>query len=835
METRHLGLFLMLCVGVHLSSSETLKREKRNWIIDSFSIDEGYSGVFPYVLGNVEIEKTFPYFRIHGEGVDKEPKGVLQIDKHTGVISVYRPVDYEKYQVIKLTFQALDRESHAIDTQLGIEILIIDANDNAPMFDHDRYEISIKESTPQGTDLITVRATDDDRTQTFQLFNLQIVSVQPEPSDLEFFIIQLLESGTISFKGCLDHEKAEKYTLIVEAKGSGEGALLSSSSTVIVNIEDGNNHLPVVTGQTGSMRVKEGEVDVLIKRLQVTDEDSKGTAAWRAKYQIHGDKNKNFRIATDPETNEGLLYVEKHLDYEDSPVQNVTISVENEIPYTSCKVVERSATDLWEVNTETETLGAAIHRVMIAVMVENVNEPPTFHPLKKQVKVVENVEAGKYLVTFTATDPDITGFNKIFYKKGADPADWVKVDPKTGKISTTKIIDRESVFVKDNVYTVPILAVDNGQPPLTGTGTLEILISDENDNVPSLAASNIDMCQSDGLSLANITAVDPDEGPYSGPFTFKLQEQNKGKWKLDPVQGYSVNLVKEPTVPSGKYLLLLEVLDLQGERSVLNLSVTVCNCNDPARPNCHRRQASASFGGGGIGAALTAMLLLAVVLLLGLLLSCKRRSLEFTDGGAEQNLMKSNIENPGTDCKVFEPVNQGYAQTPSYGQMPASSFMSNGRAESRMSQSKISTGQMDFLKQLPINSTQGGNFRRSSSARWSTGASSRVRNQRRNSLNGTWNERSGYSTYQGNSVFSTAILPKALNMMLTNLEAREELGNYTPHVYAEEGHIETNFEPDALSIPDVSFDPDLDLNLDSNFSTLASICMPSPSADPRNS
>lgn len=59
----------------------------------------------------------------------------------------------------------------------------------------------------------------------------------------------------------------------------------------------------------GPGRVKEGEENVLVSRLQVTDKDSKGTAAWRAKYRIQEDANNNFRITTDPETNDGLLYV----------------------------------------------------------------------------------------------------------------------------------------------------------------------------------------------------------------------------------------------------------------------------------------------------------------------------------------------------------------------------------------------------------------------------------------------------------------------------------------------------------------------------------------------
>lgn len=51
--------------------------------------------------------------------------------------------------------------------------------------------------------------------------------------------------------------------------------------------------------------------NVLVSRVHVEDKDARGTAAWRVKYQIHGDTNENFRIETDPETNDGLLYVRK--------------------------------------------------------------------------------------------------------------------------------------------------------------------------------------------------------------------------------------------------------------------------------------------------------------------------------------------------------------------------------------------------------------------------------------------------------------------------------------------------------------------------------------------
>lgn len=42
------------------------------------------------------------------------------------------------------------------------------------------------------------------------------------------------------------NQKAEKYTIIIEAKDRGEKIQLSSSSTVILNVEDGNNHRPEI-------------------------------------------------------------------------------------------------------------------------------------------------------------------------------------------------------------------------------------------------------------------------------------------------------------------------------------------------------------------------------------------------------------------------------------------------------------------------------------------------------------------------------------------------------------------------------------------------------------
>lgn len=147
----------------------------------------------------IKVEKDLTLFEIKGQGVDEDPKGILQINRNTGEITVHGPVDYEKFKVLKvrrnllklhhyhdflqstedvyvcmrvcvgvcgarwkvsyftilafrlqLVFLAFDKENHVLDTKLGVEIQILDSNDNTPQFAFERYEVSTKESTAQG-------------------------------------------------------------------------------------------------------------------------------------------------------------------------------------------------------------------------------------------------------------------------------------------------------------------------------------------------------------------------------------------------------------------------------------------------------------------------------------------------------------------------------------------------------------------------------------------------------------------------------------------------------------------------------------------------------------
>ncbi|KAM4588696.1 cadherin-like protein 26 [Odontesthes bonariensis] len=791
--------FLLVYYLTTPTCSELLSRNRRSWIIDSFEIEEGHLGPFPYALGKVNIDRKYQvYFELFGEGVDEEPKGVLSIEKDSGTLYVHRALDYEQKTMLKLRFEA-KKTDLSTDTKLGIEISILDINDNPPRFERNLYEITVNEDNRQGSHLLTVLAHDRDQRGTpNSTFHYEIKSVSPNLPDTEFLIEK---SGAMSFKGCLDHEVAKMFTVLVEAKDHGKVVRLSSSTTVVIHVQDGNNHLPIISGQTGTGKVKENQSGSSPLRLHVTDKDTVNSRAWRARYTIHGDKGRHFKIETDPETNDGILTVVKPIDFEDGARRELSISVENEMPYFSCKVKEKTSSGLWEVDTREGHHPGGVGQpqsISVIIEVEDTNDRPEFRAIVKAATLEENAPVGTWVEKVVAQDSD----TDFVYKVGSDPAGWVTVDPHTGDITTIKTPDRESPHVVDGLYTILLHAVDDGKPPMTGTATLQLHVTDQNDNVPQPAADYVDICVSDGPNTANITAFDPDGNPFSGPFKFELLGNVEGKWKLNPRYGFTAGLVKEPGVFVGLHTIDLKISDTQGMYGVYNLSVVVCDCS--ATPNCRSRTDTTSkVAHGAVGMVLASLILL----LLAVVISCKE---EFTTLQTEESLggtlLASNSETPGTDCKVREGIVAASAYEKHYGP-------SNWQSHHNVMQNKFSKGMKQY------SSKHLGDRQKSSTYLFSN----------------SWNQFEDMCTMNlfntENSSYATgAALPSLFLKKLSFLKETEDLLDYKPHLYEEEGDSDNLSELECITIPDEDYDSEIFkrvlADLGPHFKQLASICKP---------
>ncbi|XP_060793185.1 cadherin-like protein 26 isoform X1 [Neoarius graeffei] len=807
-------LFMTCVVAV---SGHSKIRQKRDWILDSFTIEEESPGPFPYSLGIINVDRKYLVeFRLTGKGVTEKPKGVLSINKNTGEVLVHKKVDYERDTFLTLKFEAIDVASEKVDTRLAVEIKVQDINDHAPVFVPRNIETTLDESYPQGKSVTTVFASDGDDSSTPNgTFTFRLVSATPETDNVEFYIRQNDNIGNIYFKGCLNYEKAQKYTLQIEAKDHGDKVQLSSTSTVVLNIIDQNNHLPEITGHTGKGTIKERDSGVEVLRLNVNDKNSPGSPAWKAKFTLHGDKENYFKIQTDPKTNEGILTVVKAMDYEKQTSKNVSISVENEVPYFFCKVKKRPPQSLWDIETSAEgSSTGAPKRYPVTIFVEDINEPPEFVPPIQVTMIRENTKVGTSFYTLTAIDPDVSSGGLFHFVKGEDKDNWVTVDSKTGNVSVAKVMDRESPFVNNSGYSVIMYAVENAQPRLTGTGTLVIHLLDENDNVPLLEVNKTNVCLSDKETKTNITAVDLHLQPYSAPFHYELLGDVKGKWRIEPNSGTTVNLIREKNVYSGPYEFQVKISDSQGFGLVQNLSVTVCNCS--ITPSCNvRRYMTAGLSLTAIGIIIFALLLLLVSLLVAYLISCKEKKFIISiDEAADSYLLKYNTEAPGTDQKVPNKITQmGMSENSvkTYNSLGAQNGISTPESvlhKVQVSHQRFATSTEQKMSRRTL---QRSSTRRS------------YQEIKQYDAMGTMSRK--YSTYSSD-VSLRHKLSFLLEQRLLQVETQEDLCDYEPHCYANEGESETDDDLDTSSILEIDFDPDILTNLDFRFKDLATVCRP---------
>lgn len=84
----------------------------------------------------------------------------------------------------------------------------------------------------------------------------------------------------------------------------------------------------------------------------------------------------------------------------------LSISVENEVPYFSCKVLEKTSPGLWEIASGSSSAEASLRSVQVVVAVEDVNDPPEFSRAVKDVALEENSPVGTWVDRVTAVDHD---------------------------------------------------------------------------------------------------------------------------------------------------------------------------------------------------------------------------------------------------------------------------------------------------------------------------------------------------------------------------------------------------------------------------------------------
>uniref|UniRef100_A0AAR2J712 Uncharacterized protein n=1 Tax=Pygocentrus nattereri TaxID=42514 RepID=A0AAR2J712_PYGNA len=693
----------LLADAVYCQKHYKNQRRKRDWVIPAVKLVENVDYTkYPFItqIGS-DVGDNLRY-TLKGPGADQPPYNLFVVDEKTGKVQITGILDREDISSYKLVGVAWYRNNTIAEEAINLPFEVGDQNDNPPVFMKPQ-PASVYEGSPVGTFVTTVNATDADLPNSAHT-KIAFSIIKQEPDGKQFFSIDK-HSGHISVKdSSLDRETQNSYVLTVKATDM-DGAPDGNTATTTVNIHvlDINDNMPTLEKDEYTVSVDEHVADVEVLRIQSLDKDEERTDNWLTVFQLlSGNEDGYFSIITDPDTNEGVLYLIKSIDFETTTNLDLGLVLENKAPVGAASGMGSGSgtgggsgggsgaggssgsgqgagtgaggvggTGGRPIRPGSGGTGTSLikHKIyMIRVSVINRPDGPKYRPRPKVVPVSEKTKGSsmpRVIATYPAMDGD-TGkpAEKVRYAKGYDPANWLSIDENTAEIKLNKIPDRESPYVVNGTYYAKILCITDDMPSLTATGTIALEVEDVNDNCPTLLSTLQRVCSD--VPEVNVTAVDADARPNGAPLQFLvIPEETTGKWNVKMKSDEAAVLIPQESLWPGSYKVTMEIKDQQGlacpDKQVLQIEV--CTCSEEgtcSHSRAVKTAATASFGAPGIGFLLLGVLILLLVPVLLLNCSCVTSNggvgfpKHLTDMafGTKGNFIPYHTEGPGEDREV---------------------------------------------------------------------------------------------------------------------------------------------------------------------------------------
>nr|XP_033477415.1 desmoglein-2-like [Epinephelus lanceolatus] len=654
--------YLWGCLGDNAASVPQLRRQKRDWVVPTKKLFENY--VYPpdqYVArirSDWDSERNLHYTLL-GPGASQEPVNLFVVDDVSGLVYIRGTLDREERETYILTGVATFSNGSTAENRIDLRFDVEDDNDNPPVF-VPVPPATVQESSPAGTLVGRITATDADKANcSHSKIAYSLVKQEPSDGRKVFYIDR--KTGSIYVKeNTIDREIHSSYTLTVEGTDmDGAPGGNTGTGTIHVKVVDINDNVPKLEKDEYAGSIVENTAQVEVMRFKVLDDDEEKSDNWLAVFDIvTGNEDGIFSIETDPKTNEGVLMLEKPVDFEENPDIKLGVVVYNVAPAIGdgdddgdgqgggggggAGTGAGAGSTVTNQSNKKRPIKGKLYPVNIAV----VNEPEgvAFKPRVKPVSVSENPEENplmEVIGVFAATDSD-TGkpAENVRYAKGYDPDNWLLIDPETAEIRLQKFPDRESPFLVNGTYYAEILSLNEDRRFGIATGTIALKVGDVNDDCPTLT-NHVEYICSD-TEVINVTAVDEDGHPNSDPFTFLLvEEESRGDWRVEPLNGTSASLRALKPLWAGHYQVAFIIQDQQGlacpDPQYLDLHVCSCEKGETCKPagidgqTATHKESSSTFGGLGVGALILGLLMLLAVGVLLITCSCGGESGSFSD------------------------------------------------------------------------------------------------------------------------------------------------------------------------------------------------------------
>ncbi|NXF85346.1 PCDGA protein, partial [Eubucco bourcierii] len=374
-------------------------------------------------------------------GGDRRPELVLA-----------KALDREEAAFHELVLKARDGGEPPLTGTARIRVVVLDANDNAPVFSAAEYTVRVPEDVPVGSALVIVTATDRD-----EGINGHVKYSFHKISDKASELFHLDDdTGEISLKKEIDFEEISIHELEIQAHDGGE---LSDTTKVVITVTDVNDNTPELTITSQRSEISEDAPSgTVVALLHVQDRDSGANGQVRCSL----DAGVPFRL----QSSRGSYYsvvTTRQLDREDVSEYNLTV-----------RAVDGGSPPLWS-------------STVLTLRVLDVNDnAPVFSEASYSARLPENNAAGALVLTVRATDADSGQNARVRYRlgegrvRGVPLSSYFLVDAETGIITLKEALD----FEDTRSYTLFVEARDGGG--LVAHCKVELEVLDVNDNAPEI-------------------------------------------------------------------------------------------------------------------------------------------------------------------------------------------------------------------------------------------------------------------------------------------------------------------------------------------------------------
>ncbi|XP_040924588.1 protocadherin-15-like isoform X6 [Betta splendens] len=475
------------------------------------------------------------------------------LNRTTAELLLLKPIDRELYRRFDLVIKAEQDNGHPLPAFANLQVEVLDKNNQAPYFLETSYHGYISEASSVGATI----ATNTSLSAPLAIIALDNDVEETKDPLLQFSLDSYSDVFSVSASGIrrylrlvqpVDRETQGSYTFTLVAS---DGVQLSSPVPVTITVLDANDNAPTFDNVSYNVDLfTDAAPGETVIQLSAVDSDAgpNGQVTYRILAGAHG----HFLI----ENSTGIVTVAPGVELIVGQSYALTVEAVDNGPVSHRR--------------------SSITTVYIEVLPPNNQSPPRFPRQQFSLEISEAMRTGAALLNLQAVDRER---DPIVYKiQSGDPFEHFSLEQDSGYLFLDKPLDRETL----DYYTLVVTASD-GHPHGTSSATVNIVVTDVNDNDPLFDSSlpvNLTVTEEQkDAYVGQVKATDPDLGA-SGQVHYRLVNHQK-LFSINATGAITTTVSLDREV-KGHYFLIVEASDgaVDPRRSRLTLCITVLDVDD---------------------------------------------------------------------------------------------------------------------------------------------------------------------------------------------------------------------------------------------------------------